>query len=162
MSHKNGGGGGRSRSASICSNMSTTSNEDERLEILQEISLACGVAVEILNEFLMFDKLEQDALALNKQEVSVIDFVTSSIKMIFVQIREKNIKLVLVNYLPVGLASSKCGEGLSLNDKKNKNNAITDEFHKSENYDNCGMCYLYYISCRIYSYDFVVVIMMLI
>ena len=73
--------------------------ENEQSEILQEISLACGVAVEILNEFLMFDKLEQDTLALHRQEVGVIDFMTSSIKMIFVQIREKKINLELVNYL---------------------------------------------------------------
>ena len=72
--------------------------DNEQKEVLQEISMACGVAVEILNEFLMFDKLEQDSLSLNKQNVGVIDFLTTSIKMIFVQIREKKINLVLINY----------------------------------------------------------------
>ena len=81
------------------SSRSNDSSQDEQTEILQEISLACGVAVEILNDFLMFDKLEQDTLALNKQQVGVIDFMTNAIKMIFVQIREKKIHLTLINNL---------------------------------------------------------------
>ena len=88
-----------SKSVTRRHSLKDTEKGNEQNEILQEISLACGVAVEILNEFLMFDKLEQDTLALNKQEVGVIDFMTSAIKMIFVQIREKKIDLVLVNYL---------------------------------------------------------------
>ena len=70
----------------------------EQKEILQEISLACGVAVEILNEFLMFDKLEHNNMALSKQDVSVIEFMTEAMTMFFVQIREKKINLVLINY----------------------------------------------------------------
>ena len=71
----------------------------EQKDILQEISLACTVALGILNDFLMFDKLEQNTLAVNKQECGVIDFMSNAIKAILVQIREKRIHLTLSNYL---------------------------------------------------------------
>lgn len=61
----------------------------EQKQVLRETGLACDVALEILNDFLMFDKLEQKSLLLHKQDVGVIDFMSKAIQMILVQIREK-------------------------------------------------------------------------
>ena len=93
--------------------------------------------MELLNEFLMFDKLEQDTLALNKQEVGVIDFMTSAIKMIFVQIREKKIHLTLINYL-----SKDCNDlsdMLTLN-HEHADNVLPTKLTVDQNYD--GRCYI--------------------
>ena len=122
-----------SKSYNSTNSDATCSNEQK--EILQEISLACGVAVEILNEFLMFDKLEQDTLALNQQEIGVIDFMASAIKMIFVQIREKKIHLTLVNYL------SKDSDDLSDMFIKQIDSVSPTKLTSDHNYDD--RCYIH-------------------
>jgi hypothetical protein len=44
--------------------------EAELREILEDVSNACGVALETLNEFLCYDKLEDGMLELHTQSVS--------------------------------------------------------------------------------------------
>ena len=71
--------------------------EVERKETLVETQSACGAALDILNELLLFDKLESGALVLNKLNVPVPELVEDSIKMFSVQTREKSIELVISN-----------------------------------------------------------------
>ena len=71
--------------------------ELERRETLLETQSACGVALEILNELLLFDKLETGALVLNKQDVPVPELVEDSIKMFSVQAREKSVDISITN-----------------------------------------------------------------
>ena len=71
--------------------------EVERMETLVETQSACGAALDILNELLLFDKLESGALVLNKLTVPVPELVEDSIKMFSVQTREKSIELLITN-----------------------------------------------------------------
>ena len=71
--------------------------ELERRETLVETQSACGAALDILNELLLFDKLETGALVLNKLTVPVSELVEDSIKMFSVQTREKSLELVITN-----------------------------------------------------------------
>ena len=80
--------------------------ELERRETLVETQSACGAALDILNELLLFDKLETGALVLNKLTVPVPELVEDSIKMFSVQTREKSLELVITNNDESMLASS--------------------------------------------------------
>ena len=71
--------------------------ELERKETLMETQSACSAALDILNELLLFDKLETGALVLNKLTVPVPELVEDSIKMFSVQMKEKSLKLVITN-----------------------------------------------------------------
>ena len=71
--------------------------EIERKETLVETQSACGAALDILNELLLFDKLESGAMVLNKLNVPVPELVEDSIKMFSVQTREKCIELLITN-----------------------------------------------------------------
>ena len=80
--------------------------ELERRETLVETQSACGAALDILNELLLFDKLETGALVLNKLTVPVPELVEDSIKMFSVQTREKSLELAITNNDESMLASS--------------------------------------------------------
>ena len=71
--------------------------EVERRETLVETQSACGAALDILNELLLFDKLESGVLVLNKLNAPVPELVEDSIKMFSVQTREKSIELLITN-----------------------------------------------------------------
>ena len=71
--------------------------EVERRETLVETQSACGAALDILNELLLFDKLETGALILHKQSVPVTELVEDSVKMFSAQAREKNVELSITN-----------------------------------------------------------------
>ena len=71
--------------------------EIERRETLLDSQSACGAALDILNEMLLFDKLESGALILHKQDVHVSELVKDSIKIFAAQAREKSIELLISN-----------------------------------------------------------------
>ena len=71
--------------------------EVERRETLVETQSACCAALDILNELLLFDKLEDGVLVMNKLTVPVPELVEDSIKMFSVQAREKSLELVITN-----------------------------------------------------------------
>ena len=81
--------------------------ELERRETLVETQSACSAALDILNELLLFDKLETGALVLNKLTVPVPELVEDSIKMFSVQMREKSLELVITNNDESMLSSGK-------------------------------------------------------
>ena len=63
-------------------------SEIERKDTLMETQSACSAALDILNELLLFDKLETGALVLNKLTVPVPELVEDSVKMFSVQMKE--------------------------------------------------------------------------
>ena len=71
--------------------------EVDRRETLMETQSACGAALDILNELLLFDKLETGALVLHKQSVPVTELVEDSVRMFSAQAREKSIELSITN-----------------------------------------------------------------
>ena len=80
--------------------------EVERRETLVETQSACGAALDILNELLLFDKLETGALVLHKQSVPVTELVEDSVRMFSAQAREKNVELSITNNDETMLESS--------------------------------------------------------
>ena len=75
----------------------TDLSEIERRQTLTETVSACSAALDILNELLLYDKLESGVLVLNKEYVCISDIIYDSIKMFNVQVREKNIDLIITN-----------------------------------------------------------------
>ena len=93
--------------------------EVERRETLVETKLACGAALDILNELLLFDKLETGALMLHKQNVPVCELVEDSLKMFSAQAREKRIELLITNNdetVTTVIESDRCETQLALYD----------------------------------------------
>lgn len=78
--------------------VSNVTKDDEVTQILQDTSLACSVALDILNDLLLYDKLESGILVLSKQDVNVFQLVTECAKMFKVQMQEKNIESKILNY----------------------------------------------------------------
>lgn len=76
---------------------SSNTVELARRQVLVETEVACDAAVDILNEFLLFDKLENGALALFKESVSILDLVRSSVQMFALQMRAKEISFTVEN-----------------------------------------------------------------
>jgi signal transduction histidine kinase len=71
--------------------------EIEIRETLIETSLASAVAIEILNDLLLYDKLQSGLVELKKEEVGVLEFVSQSIETFAVQIRAKQMNLSFIN-----------------------------------------------------------------
>ena len=85
--------------------------EVERRETLVETQSACGAALDILNELLLFDKLETGALVLHKQSVPVSELVEDSVKIFTAQAREKSVELSITNNDEAMLESTEEGDG---------------------------------------------------
>ena len=66
-------------------------------ETLVETSSACRTAVDILNDLLLFDKIESSMLIANKSVSNVAELLYDSVKMFSVQMREKKIELTVTN-----------------------------------------------------------------
>ena len=62
-----------------------------------ETSSACRTAVDILNDLLLFDKIENSMLIANKSVSNVAELLYDSVKMFSVQMREKKIELTVTN-----------------------------------------------------------------
>ena len=72
-------------------------NKNEFQSSLVEINMACSVALEILNDLLLYDKLQSGLVTLQNDEVNVIDFLTNCLEMFTIHIRAKNIQLQMIN-----------------------------------------------------------------
>ena len=71
--------------------------EIEYRKSLLEVNNACEVALEILNDLLLYDKLQNGQLTLHKEEVNALDFVTNCLSMFTVQIKAKHLQIQLIN-----------------------------------------------------------------
>eukprot|EP01041_Mallomonas_annulata_P007136 gene7136-14517_t len=68
--------------------MSADSTTDpEEKEIIHEIQLSCEIAVQTLNDMLMFDKLEGGTLKLELNVVDIIPFVEDTVHPFFIQLQ---------------------------------------------------------------------------
>ena len=66
-------------------------------EMLIETDMASRVALEILNDLLLYDKLENGLIKIKQETVGVIDFVSQCVKTFAVQIRAKGLHFTFVN-----------------------------------------------------------------
>eukprot|EP01035_Chromulina_nebulosa_P029810 gene29810-39541_t len=67
----------------------------ELVECLDDVQLACGTSVNILNDLLSFEKLESGILELHRENIPIVAFATDSIKIFSGQAREKDVELSL-------------------------------------------------------------------
>jgi signal transduction histidine kinase len=68
----------------------------ERYDILCDVNMSCGAAVDILNDLLCYEKLESGILDLHPQNISVIPFLSDTVEMFALQARGSNITMDLV------------------------------------------------------------------
>ncbi len=74
--------------------------ELERLSTLTEIFYACEVALDILNDLLLHDKIQMGLVSLTKESLHVTDFMMKCISMFTVQLKSKKLCLRLQNLNP--------------------------------------------------------------
>lgn len=67
-------------------NMHASTMCHQLLELVADVNQACGVAVEILNELLLYEKIDGGLLVLEAQEVQVWSFVEEVLKLFAVQV----------------------------------------------------------------------------
>ena len=67
------------------------------MDTLVDVKDACETALEILNDFLLYDKLQNSKVELQKKVICVVDFVSKCLKSFSLQLRSKNIKLQFMN-----------------------------------------------------------------
>jgi signal transduction histidine kinase/CheY-like chemotaxis protein len=75
--------------------VSNDPKDAERWETLNDVSLSCAVAVDILNDLLCYEKLESGILELHKENITVNQFLTGCMSMIFVQAKECGVTMTL-------------------------------------------------------------------
>ena len=64
-----------------------SSADQQILNNLREVRESCDIAVNVLNELLMFDKLEGGTLMVEKEEVNALDLVTKTVALFNMQVR---------------------------------------------------------------------------
>ncbi len=69
-------------------NFNTISHTNKLLELVADTNQACTIAVEILNDLLMYEKIDGGLLVLDAQEVMLWPFVDEVLKMFGVQVRK--------------------------------------------------------------------------
>lgn len=65
------------------------------LDMMRDIQDSCGVAIEILNDLLMFDKLESEGLRLEKQIVLLKPLVMKILNQFTIQVEYPSIIILL-------------------------------------------------------------------
>ena len=66
-------------------------------DTLEEVKVACDDNLTILNDFILYDNLENEQVKLKISVVNVMDLINEHLAMLKIQIRIKNIKLELNN-----------------------------------------------------------------
>ena len=92
------------------SKMENMHNNKKDREALVEVSEACETVLEILDDLLLYDKIENGKISIHKESVDLIDFVAKNINSFTVQVRAKEIKLQLHN-------NCTDGENIKMNEK---------------------------------------------
>ena len=78
-------------------NRHPTQAEQELVETLSDIRLACSTAVDILNDLLSFEKLESGILDLHRENIAALKFMKEGIVMFSAQAKEKLVTLDLAS-----------------------------------------------------------------
>jgi len=67
------------------------------LELVDDITQACNIAMDIVNDLLMYEKIDGGLMALETQETLLIPFVEEVLKLFSVQAKTSNVELILRN-----------------------------------------------------------------
>ena len=76
-------------------------NEQEINETIDQVEEACGVAVEVLNGILSYEKIDSGVLALEKERVNAYGFLCESMKMFVMQVRDGHLHISLLYSLSI-------------------------------------------------------------
>ena len=68
-------------------NVSMSLEDEEKLETIRDIKESCDIAVNTLNELLMFDKLESGMLKLELEKCVPLDLIRNSVKPFHTQVK---------------------------------------------------------------------------
>jgi hypothetical protein len=68
------------------SKLNKTSDGEPIVLIMNDVLASCQVSIDVLNDLLLFDKLENGNLELEKKETTVWDIVNSNAKLFVVQV----------------------------------------------------------------------------
>jgi signal transduction histidine kinase len=74
----------------------------ERYDMLCDVNMSCGAAVDILNDLLCYEKLESGILDLHPQNISIIPFLSETVAMFALQARDSGVTVSLVLEPSVG------------------------------------------------------------
>lgn len=96
-----------------------------RKQTLNETYSACEAAIDILNELLLYDKIDNNILTLSKQKVNILDLVSSSIEIYRSQLADKQIEINVANHV------SDCKAIAS------KSDSFQSNTYRSVNADDC-------------------------
>jgi signal transduction histidine kinase len=66
------------------------SSKESLVEIVADVSQACNIAVEIMNDLLMYEKIEGGLMQLETKETLLPKFVQESVKIFQVQVRKSS------------------------------------------------------------------------
>jgi signal transduction histidine kinase len=66
-------------------------------ETLNDMSLSCNAALDILNDLLCFEKLESGILDLHKQDVLIVPFIQECVNMFAVQAKESGVTVNILS-----------------------------------------------------------------
>lgn len=69
------------------SNSKSVQNCNKLVELITDISQACNISIEILNDLLMYEKIDGGLMVLEKQEISLGSFVEEVLKLFSVQVK---------------------------------------------------------------------------
>jgi signal transduction histidine kinase len=64
----------------------TSSNDQESLELIREMSASCSVAVDTLNDLLLYEKIEGDMFSLDLEEVSIGNVIKETVRLFRIQV----------------------------------------------------------------------------
>jgi signal transduction histidine kinase len=67
------------------------SNLEDATEILEDVEASCETAIEVLNDLLLYDKIEDGGMELDKTNISALILVTNVTNLLEVQVC-RNIK----------------------------------------------------------------------
>ena len=70
----------------LLSEDSTINGNKDNLKTVTDIKTSCDVAVNVLNELLMFDKLEGGTLLLERVEIDIIEFMQEVVQLFQIQV----------------------------------------------------------------------------
>jgi len=67
------------------------------LDLITDITQACNITMDIVNDLLMYEKIDGGLMALETQETLLIPFVEEVLKLFSVQAKTSNVELILRN-----------------------------------------------------------------
>lgn len=114
------------------STRSTTSNMDNMrtyLALVREIQNSSIVAVSVLNDFLLYDKIEAGTMVMERKAVPVYKIITDNVKLFLIQATESKIRVVLTFDEDSNGDTSSDGDSTRLAKNKDWQRKISDFEH---------------------------------